>query len=445
MEKQIKTILIILSLLSMLVSINPVSAEQLPDREILPNGIILLHSEKKTLPIVKVEVAVKAGSVAETSGKAGLSNLTADLLNEGTMKRSSKDISEAIEFAGGGLSTSGSYDYISISLSVLKKDLELGFDLLSDIIINPAFTDDEINRRRKIIKDYIKQQNEEPGVVAAKAFMKEIFKDHPYGWPVEGTEESLDNIVRNDIVEFHKAYFAPNNTIMAVVGDVSKQEITALVNKYFKDWKTKDIKKGDLPSLAFQKKPQILKINKSLTQASIILGHLGISRDNPDYYAVLVMNYILGGGGFSSRLMDNIRDNKGLSYHVDSHFFANKYAGSFRAALKTKTRSANTAIAEIIMEIERIRTEPVSDQELNDAKSYLTGSFPLRIDTNNKLAALSVAVEFYDLGLDYIDKYKRLVNAVTKNDILRVAGKYLDPRNYTLVLVGDIEKADLKY
>jgi zinc protease len=232
---------------------------------------------------------------------------------------------------------------------------------------------------------------------------------------------------------------------MTVVGDISGGELKALLDRYFMNWQGGGSKELLLQEPVFPAKPKVIKIQKSLTQANIILGHPGIRRDNPDYYAVSVMNYILGGGGFVSRLMDNIRDNRGLAYDVRSYFSANKYAGSFQAGLQTKNESANTAIGEVLKEIERIKTETVSDRELSSAKSYLTGSFPLRIDSNRKIAGFLTAVEFYGLGLDYVDNYKKFIEAVTKDDILRAAKKYLSTESYVLVVVGDIEKAALRY
>lgn len=418
-------------------------AERIAEREVLSNGMTLLHSEKTGLPIVTVVVAIKAGSVVESSAKAGLANLTADLLNEGTRKRSSKEISDAIEFVGGALSTSGGADYVTASVSVLKKDIDLGFDLLSDVILNPSFSDEEIQRRKTSIRNSILQQKEEPDVVASKAFAEAVFGQHPYGRPVEGTEETLERITREDIVAFHQEYYLPNSTIITVVGDISKAELRFLLNKYLMNWQRRDSKGMALPSAVFEEKQKVIKIQKNLEQANIILGHLGIKRDNPDYYAVSVMNYILGGGGFVSRLMDNIRDNKGLAYDVHSFFSANKYAGSFQSGLQTKNESANTAISEVLREMERIKAEPVSDKELSDAKSYLTGSFPLRIDSNRKIAGFLTAVEYYGLGLDYIDNYKKFIEAITKEDILRVARKYLNTKTFVLVVVGDLEKIAL--
>ena len=429
----------------LLPAIPPSCAGAIAEREVLPNGITLLHAEKKAIPIIRVVVAIRAGSIAETFDRAGLANLTADLLNEGTIKRSSKEISEAIEFVGGALNTSGGQDYITVTLSILKKDADLGFDLLSDVILNPAFKEDEIQRRKALLKSFIRQQKEEPEVVASKTFLKAVFGEHPYGWPVEGKEESLDNITRQDIVDFHKTWYVPNNAVMAVVGDISSDELKSLLNRYFSDWTKRNISIKPLPAVKSGSAPVVIKINKDTKQANIILGHTGIKRDNPDYYAVSVMNYILGGGGFASRLVDNIRDNKGLAYSVHSSFTAQKYAGDFQAGLQTKNESANIAIGEILREMGRMQSELVSDKELDDAKAYLTGSFALRVDSNSKIANFLVALEIYNLGLNYIDNYRGFINKVTKEDITRVAGNYLNTKDYVLVVVGDLSKATLRY
>lgn len=422
-----------------------VSATQLAERETLPNGMVVLHAGRHSVPMVSVVMAIRAGSISEPSAKAGLAYLAAALLTEGTQKRTSREISEAIEFVGGSLSASAGADYTTVSLTVLKKDIELGFDLLSDIVRNPAFREEEISRKQKITVNMLIQQNEEPGVVASIAFSKAVFGEHPYGRQVQGTVETIPAVTRQDLVGFHEAQYAPNNTIVSVVGDISRDELRLLLNRYFGDWQQAKLSDTPLPTVERKNNPTVIKVDKDLTQSNVILGHLGIARDNPDYYAVSVMNYILGGGGFSSRLMDNIRDNRGLAYDVHSFFSASRYGGSFQAGLQTRNESANTAIAEVIKEVQRIRTEPVSDKELSDAKSYLTGSFPLRIDSNSKIAGFNLVVEYYGLGLDFVDRYPAIINAITKEDIERVAKKYLDPVNYVLVVVGNMEKASLKY
>ncbi|MEW6213992.1 MAG: pitrilysin family protein [Nitrospirota bacterium] len=444
--------------------VNPVrdSVSNGAKRTVFQNGLIVLHSEKHSLPIVMVTLIVKASPLNEPKEKAGLANLTAELLTEGTKNRKSADISEEIEFIGASLGASAGSDYTSITLSVLKKDINKGFDLFSDILLNPVFSQYEIERKRELIKGSLRQGEEDPSFLAERAFKKEVFGDHPYGRLIEGSVETIDNIKREDLIRFYSDYFLPNNSILSVVGDLTEEELNSLIERYLGEWKKHDNRvrrpdttlytgsdrSPDLSQKVFsdQKKiKKVIKIDKELTQANIILGHIGISRDNPDYYAVSVMNYILGGGGFSSRLMQSIRDEKGLAYDVYSFFTANKESGFFQVGIQTKNESAGIVIAEILRQIERIRKEKVSDEELSDAKSYLTGSFPRRLDTNRKIADFLASVEFYNLGLDYVKKYPNYINSVTKDDVLRVAGKYLDPENYVLVVVADQKKVVLKY
>jgi len=413
-------------------------------KTVLENGLTLLIVERHNLPIVMVNVGIKAGSLVEPEEKAGLANLTAELLTSGTKKRTASEINEEVDFIGASLSASGGDDYVTVALSVLKKDLNLGFDLLSDVILNPSFLEDELNKERERIKGNLKAQEDDPHFVASREFKKALFGVHPYGRLTEGSPETLDRIKRDDLVSFHLAYYVPANAIMSVVGDITPEEVKNIIKKYFSEWYAKELKSTFLQKPEISKEKKIVTINKDITQANIILGHLGISRGNPDYYAVSVMNYILGSGGFASRLMQNLREEKGLVYDIHSFFDADKYGGSFQVGLQTKNESANTAIEEILGEIKKIRNTPVSDTELSDAKAFLTGSFPMRIETSRRIAGFLVAVEYYGLGIDYIDKYPVYVNSVTKEDVLRVAEKYLDPEKFILVVVANQEKAGLK-
>ena len=236
----------------------------------------------------------------------------------------------------------------------------------------------------------------------------------------------------------------PNQTILVIVGDLTQEQATALVQAHFGSWK-----KGP-PSPYMLKKPAPIErkmvqlIEKDLTQSTIVLGHTGISRSNPDYYAVTVMNYILGAGGFSSRLMDSIRDKQGLAYGIMSHFDTRLMPGAFFVNLQTRTDVTNQAITGVLTEMKTIREAPVSDQELGEAKSFIIGSFPLRIDSSAKLATVLAQVEFYNLGLDYFTQYPKAIEKVTKDDVLRVAKQYLNPQHYALVVVGSIAKAKVK-
>lgn len=424
---------------------NTVYAEApLADRQVLPNGMVLLHVERSSLPIVQIRLGIRAGQLMETAPKAGLSSLTASLLREGTKSRSSSQISDAIEFVGGSLQASGGGENAMISLTVLKKDLDLGFSLLADILLNPSFPEQELEREKTLVKAAIKRQLEDPGTVAAHAFARHLYGNHPFSMPAEGTGETLDNITRKDVVEFHRKYYVPNNSWMAVVGDITEDEIKTLIDRYLSGWNKGDTAIKIPPLPAPPSETRVVLIQKDITQANIILGHLGLKRTDPDYYAVLTMNYILGGGGFASRLMDNIRDDKGLAYSVYSTFIPGSTIGSFRASLETKNESANTAISELLSEMKRIQREPVSRKELDDAKAYITGSFPLRMDSSSKIANLLVSVESFGLGMAYVYDYLEAVRAVTTEDIQRVAKKYLHPERYIMVVVANQDRADIK-
>jgi len=415
-----------------------------PVRFVTPNGMTVLVLEQHWLPIVQVHALIKAGAAQDPPEEAGLANLVASLLDEGTTTRTAKQLAEQIEFVGGTLTTKAEEDFTTASALVLKKDTELGFELLADILLYPTFPEQEVKRVRSQILGEMQSEKDDPGLVATKAFHQLVFDGHPYRWPVNGTEETVPKITQADIQNFFSHEYLPNQTILAIVGDIPVEQARALVAKQFGSWK-----RGTPPSRTVAKpaqidKPVVRLIEKDLTQATIVLGHLGISRTNPDFYAVSVMNHILGAGGFSSRLMDSIRDRQGLVYGVGSHFEPNLMPGAFMVNLQTRNETANQAISGVLTELKSIRETPVTDQELADAKAYLIGSFPLRLDTTAKLAQVLSLVELYGLGLDYFSQYLRWIEKVTKEDVLRVAKQYLHPNRYALVVVGALAKAKVQ-
>lgn len=417
-------------------------------KQTLPNGLTVIHVERNNLPVVMATLLIKASPLNESDDKAGIAYLTSRMLAEGTFKRSGAEISEEIEFLGASINAGANSDFTTVSLSVLKKDIEKGFDLFSDVLLNPSFDKDELKRKKDLIKGDLKQREEDPAFVADRIFIKEVFGSHPYGRPVEGNAESIDRISRKDIVDFYQAHYRPDNAILSVVGDLSVQELDVLIKKYLSGWKDG----ASAPAINSSKErpfaPSEVKtvvLDKDITQATIILGHAGISRSNPDYYSVSVMNYILGGGGFASRLMKIVRDEMGLAYSIHSAFTGNKYPGYFEVEVQTKNESAGVVIEEILKQMRRIMSGPVTDLELDDAKAYLTGSFPRRLETSRKIADLLPAVRFYGLGDDYIEKYKDYINSVTKEDVLRAAAKYLNPDNYKLVVVGNKKHLNLEF
>ena len=414
-----------------------------PKRTVLNSGMVLLTSEQRALPMVSIELLIDAGSRHEPANQAGLANLTSKLLTYGTQKRSAVQISETLDFMGASLATGCGEDVASVSMTILKKDLTAGLDLLTEILTQTNFPQAEIDRQKQAVIASIRAREEDPGAVAATAFAAALFPKSPYGRPVEGNEASVKGLQQKTLQEFFARHYRPNRAIIAVVGDVAEQEIAQALNQAMKGWNKGT--PGTKPSAPTEVgKPQLVQVNKALTQANIILGHNGVVRGNPDYYAIQVMNYILGGGGFSSRAMDAIRNERGLAYSVYSNFGAEKSHGAFQFVMQTKNETASEAIRIAKEEMRRMREQPVSEQELNDAKDYLVGSFPLRFDTNRRVASFLAQVEYYELGLDYPERYAEFIRKVSREEVSRVARQYLRPDEVITVVVGNVKKVGEK-
>jgi len=437
-------LMILLSAFSFAAGPARVWASPATQRITLPNGLNLIVSERHQLPTIHIQVLVRAGTSLDQADTRGLANLTAELLPQGTLNRTAPRISREIESVGGALSSGTDLDYATIGLSVLKKDLALGLDLLADILLQPIFDQHEIERKVTELKARIQRMDEEPRQIARLAFDKNLFGNHPYAYPIEGSLETLPALTRNRIKQFYETYYRPNNSILVIVGDVHQEEASQLIQAYLGGWKSGPLS-PPLPAPAPElTRPVIIKIDRPISQANLVWGHEGVTRSNPDFYALQVMNYILGGGGFVSRLMDSIRDNLGLTYGIYSHFEARQQPGSFRISLQTKNQNANQAISEVQKELKKFLDQGITPTELAEAKAYLTGSFPLKMDTNGKLVQLLTAMEFYGLGLDYPEKFPELINRVTAEEVLRVARKYLHPGRFLLVVVGNQKEINLK-
>lgn len=413
------------------------------ERVTLQTGLRLIVSEDHSLPFVTFQLIINGGSRIDPPNEEGLSYITAKGLLHGTTRHTAQHMNNTLDFLGANLSSSSSKDYISVALKVLKKDLVQGFNLFMDAITQPVFPEDEFRREIQRTLGAIKSIEEDPGRLSEREFFKTLFATSPYGHPVMGTGESLARLTRSDLVSFHNTYIRPNQAILVIVGDVSLNEIKKDLMGRLETWFP-----GEVSKLSHEQPPvssaKTLTIDRAITQANIVLGNLGPPRNNPDFFPMVVMNYILGGGGFSSRLLTEIRAKRGFAYSVRSAFDFKKYTGSFSVSLQTKNDSAREAISIVLAEMKKIQTEPVTDKELEGARKYLTGSFPLRLDTQAKLASFLAQVEFYGLGNDYNDKYVSHIKAVTKEDVQRVAKKYLNPGASTLVVVGNLKEAGFR-
>jgi zinc protease len=437
MKKKLLVIFLVIMLAVPAAAQESETSQVLGVRQQLPNGLVWLFSEQRSLPLVRVNLLIKAGVLCDPPEKAGLANLAALLLTQGTKSRTASQIAQEVDFLGAKLGASGSDDFASVGLTVLKKDLEPGLELLKDILLNPAYDKDEIKRKVSQLEASFKADQDEPGIVASRAFHRRLFRQHPYAHPPKGTPAGLKAINRQDLVDFQRQYYRPNNAILTVVGDLSQQEAEEWVAKIFGEWQADPVSLPEVPPPPELNAAEVVVINKDITQANIIWGHLGLARNNPDFYGMQIMNYILGGGGFASRLLTNIREKRGLVYSAGSSFDAGLEPGAFAIDLETKNSTAGEAVAQIIQEVEKIRTQPVSASELEDAKSYLVGSFPSKMDSVAKRAALLAYVEFYGLGLDYPWRYPFLIEDLTPADIKKTAEKYLHPDTYLLVVVGN--------
>lgn len=411
-----------------------------PARSVLENGLVLLASEERGLPMVTFNLLIRAGSRYDPQGREGLANLTARLLTYGTRSRTALQISETLDFIGATLSAGAGEELASVNLTLLKKDLDVGLNLLAEILTASVFPQQEIERQKQSVIASIRASEQQPGSIAQRKFHEALFPQSPYGRPVEGDEKSVERIGRTELVEFYQRYYRPDRAILAVVGDVSHQELKDKLAQALRSWQRGAGAREEAPRVSAGP-ASVIRIQKNLTQANIVIGHEGITRGHPDYYAIQVMNYILGGGGFSSRLMDSVRNERGLAYSVYSSFDADKHVGTFQVAMQTKNESAEEAIRIAAEEIRRIREKGVSEDELQAAKDYLIGSFPLRFDTNRRLASFFAQVEFFELGSDYPDRYPDLIRAIRREDVLRAAQRYLQPEKLIVVVVANQEKS----
>ena len=409
------------------------------EREVLANGLVLLVSEDHSLPSITFRLLVDAGSRRDPTGEEGLSYLTGRGMLLGTSGRSSAQINEELDFMGASLDVTTGRDTTVLGLRVLKKDLDRGLDLLMETVMKPTFPAEELQREIGQTLAAIQSEEEVPQAVAGKAFQKTLFSNGPYGHPELGTKESLSRLAREAVLRFYRTYYHPNNAILTVVGDTTFAEVKAKLAPLREGWATAPIPEEHFTT-QFAGESEAVRINREIAQANVILGNGGISRDNPDFYPLTLMNFILGGGGFGSRLFDEIRVKRGLAYDVRSFLDPGKYPGSFQIILQTKNASAKEAIQISLREMERMQGEWVSPEELERAKQYMIGSFPLRLDTQAQLANFINQVEYYKLGLRYPEEFPKLIAAVTREDVLRVAKTYLQPKAYILVIVGNLQE-----
>jgi zinc protease len=408
----------------------------------LPNGVVVLVAERPGVPIVVVRASVDAGAILDPPEKEGLANLTALLLTRGTATRSAQESDRAIEFVGGSLESDGGRDSSEVVLSVLRKDLRLGLDLLADALQRPAFHEPDFARQREEVVATVRRSEEDPETVAARVLRRLVFPGHPYGRPTEGSETSLGAITREDVVAFYRAAYRPERTVVAVAGDITAAALRTELEARLGSWSTSVPPPGSPGAAALGLPSRTEAVQRSLTQATIFLGEATVSRKHPDFYPLLVASQILGGGS-SSRLYTRVREERGLAYNVYAQYAPSRLAGLFLVELQTENPRVREALAVVREELIRLRRERVSEEELARVRSNLIGGFPLRMSTAAEVSDLLVAIERHDLGLDYPARFRQAVSAVTADDVLRVVRTHWDPDAMSLALVGNLREAGI--
>jgi zinc protease len=402
----------------------------------LPNGlqvVVVLHHEQ---PVVSIRMLVRAGSSLDPRGKNGVAALAAALLDQGTKTRSSAQIADTIDSIGGGLGAGAGSDVTFASVVVMKDSFGLGLDLLSDIVRNPAFHEDELERQRQQAMSGLKVGYEDPDLVAGLVFDRLVYGFHPYGLPNSGTPDSIQTIKSADLHAFHRQYFAPNNAILAIVGDVTAPEAFSGAERAFGAWSREEIAPVAVPDPPPPTRRLVIVNKPDAVQTEIRVGHLAIPRKHPDFMAMDLAVKILGGEG-SNRLQRVLRSERGLTYGASADIQALKRTGDIAAETDTRSEATIEALRVIVDEFSRLQRERVSERELDDAQAYLAGSFPLTIETPDAIAAQVLNALFYELPLSDLETYRERVNAVTPDDIQRVARQYFKPDRLSVVLVGN--------
>jgi zinc protease len=405
----------------------------------LPNGLTLLLLENRRLPIVVAQASVRDVKLHEPADKAGVANMVGRLLDEGTSKHKGSEIAELIENVGGGLGFSSTGG----SVKVLTPDRKLGLGLLLECLTDPAFPKDAFVREQNKLLSEIEDADSKPEAKASQVYRQTVYGKHPLGRPGMGTQKTVSALTPADCRAFHRQVFVPNNVILAIVGDFDSKQVIEEVKSLTADWKNSPIKKPATPTVAAPEKfTQKVVTMPDAVQLYFFMGHPGIRRDNPDFYKLLVMDYVLGTGpGFTDRLSAQIRDREGLGYTVSANMTnsAGEEPGLFTCYVGTKPENFAKVKSRFLEEIKRIRAETPTKEEVEDAKKYLLGNLPFRFTSNEGIAGELIEVQRFGLGFGYLDDFRKKVAAVTPEDVQAVAKKYLDPEHMVLVVAGAVD------
>jgi zinc protease len=402
----------------------------------LSNGLTVVVVEDKRLPLVSYRLALRIGTSFDPVDQPGLTDLMAGLLPEGTVSKTSREIADETARIGASLSAGSNSDYTIVAASALTPFSDHILGLMADVILHPSFPENEVELAKENTKESLRQQRAQPSFLASEMVSRIIYGDHPYS-VISPTLESIDRCSRDAFVEFHKKNFIPNNAVFIVVGDVQVEEVVTRLESLFSTWEKGTPLPADFPAPPVRTGRSAYVVDRpGSAQSNIVIANNGITRTNPDYFSMLLMHTVLGATA-SSRLFMNLREEKGYTYGAYSNLDARRTAGTFRTTAEVRTPVTGDSLKEFFYELGRIRNEPVTQKEIQDAKAYLTGVFPIRLETQEGLIDQLVQIKMLNLPDTYLETYRDRVQSVTIEDIQRVAQTYVQPDLAAVIVVGD--------
>ncbi|HSR69036.1 MAG TPA: pitrilysin family protein [Acidobacteriota bacterium] len=408
-------------------------------RRRLENGLTLLVSESHRLPTVTVNAYLLAGSDQNPQGCAGLSELTSRLLDEGSRSRTARQMSALIENEGGSLTVFSRREISGLSFQSRREGLDTGLRVLYELMAEPVFPQASFEEEKQRLLSDLEAMEDDPSSVAGRLFNAQIYRGTSLQYPYLGTPDQVQALAVEDVRDFHRRKYSPRNTVLVVVGDVQAGRVEEEVTRLFGDWQAPHFDRRPIQVPPRQNKPVLLEEVMDAEQVQIALGHLGVTRLNPDFHRLQVLDVILGSGpGFTSRIPRILRDDLGLAYLTYSNITstAGLYPGRFVAYLSTSPENRRQALSRLTEEIGAMAQGAFSDEELQTAQEFLTGNFVFDFESNYNVARFLLASELYGLGINFPDRYPRIIRSITREDVRRVAERYLDPVNCTTVVVG---------
>jgi zinc protease len=410
------------------------------ERRVLDNGLVVLVMERRHLPTLSATFLFPAGIALEPERCPGAAFFASQVLPMGTLRRTAVRLAEDVDGLGATLATGCDYDYATIDVTGLSRDADALFDVLAEVTLSPGFLEEEVERRRSQILGILERRKDDYGDVVRNRFFQEIYGPHPYSRTKEGTAESVGTMRRDDLATLWKEAYIPAGAILAVVGDIDLPRAMRAAEERFGRWRS-DHTALPLPAPPKElPKRRLVTIQQNVTQAYIRMGNVAIERNHPDYCAATVMNYIVGGAGFGSRLMRSLREERGLTYGVHSNFLTRRQPGYFFATTQTGIATMNEAIAQMLIEIERFLESGPTEAELEWAKKFFTGSLPLTLETNDQLAQKLLEQEFFSLEDEFWLRDLDRMRAVTAGEVLRFAREHVHPDRFAIVVLGDFKE-----